>query len=121
MRNSLLYKTFRWYFIVMCVAIGTAALIIAEETGGMNPVAFTLLGYGFAYVVGTLWKELRGRILAWAICVFFAITILSNYTNIILYILFGYEGEINRFVLWMLELTVIGIPVMMIVFRKVRH
>lgn len=121
MRNSLLYKTFRWYFIAMCVAGGTTALIIAEETGGMNPVAFTLLGYGFAYVVGTLWKELRGKILAWAICVFFAITILSTYTDFIMYILFGYESGMNRFVLWMLELTVIGIPVMMIAFRKIRH
>jgi hypothetical protein len=105
----------------MCVAIGTAALMIAEETGSMKPVAFGMLGYGFAYVVGSLWKEMRGKILAWSMGVFFVITILSPYTNMVLFVLFGYEGEINKFFLWLLELTVIGIPVMLVVFRKVRH
>jgi hypothetical protein len=114
------FKAMRWYFIALGMAIGSTAFMIAEETGSMTPVGFGILGYGYAYVSATVWRELKGRLLAWAICVYFGITIISPYVGDALYVLLIFDGEINKYVLWMALLTIIGIPVMAIVFRRMR-
>ena len=119
MREALT-KAFRWYIIAISVVIGSTALMIAEETGGMEPVFFGIAGYGVAYLVAILWKEFKGKVLGWGIGIYLGITFLCPYLNTVFFVLFGMEQEFNKYVLWMGTMTVVGIPAMTMVFRKYR-
>jgi hypothetical protein len=118
MRTALL-KAMRWFIVCFLVMGGTTALMIAEKTGGMTPVIFGVLGYGFAYVMTALWKEMKGKPLAWGMGVFIVLTNLSPYVGSALYLLFGLNVEINPYVLWIAMVLLVGVPVMTYIYRRI--
>jgi hypothetical protein len=113
-------KAMRWWVVSLLMIVGTTSLMIAETTGSTSPVIFGVLGYGFAYVMGTLWKDMRGKLLGWGIAVFIAMSFLSSYISTILFVLFGMDVEFNKYLTWGATMTFIGLPIMTIVFKKVR-
>lgn len=115
-----LAKAFKWFFICIGIVLGTSAMMIAEETGSMRPVMFILFGYGFSYVIGSLWKDLREKLLAWSIVVFVFCTIASAYLDDAVYILLNLSEMPDKYVFWALTMLFLGVPIMTVVFRRVR-
>jgi hypothetical protein len=86
----------------------------------MEPVIFGIFGYGFAYVIGALWRDMRGKSLGWGIAVFIAISISSPRVLDAIYIVFGVELDVNEFFLWYANLALIGVPLMTMIYRRIR-
>jgi len=111
-------KSLRWYIMVVFVIIGTAALIIADERDTVRPVIIAVFSYGVVYIMSVFWKEFRDKILFYSAAVFLALTFLSKFTPIALYILFGYAPEtINQYYAWA-GTVALGMPMMTIVFYR---
>lgn len=113
-------KALRWYWIALLIIMGVIAIKVANETGSVNPAGLTVLGFGFAYVLGASWKEFKGKVLAWGIIVFVAIAFGSEYVRDLIFILFGLRLDMSQTMLWLVNSTLLGIPAMMLVFRKFR-
>ncbi len=111
-------KSLRWYILVLFVIVGTAALIIADERDTVRPVIIAVFAYGIVYVMSVFWKEFRGKLLFYSVAVFLVFTILSKFTPMALYILFGYDmASIDPYYAWA-GTVAFGIPDMMVVFHR---
>lgn len=114
-------KALRWYVIAVCVVIGTACFIWADQMHSIKPVGISILAYGTVYIMTAFWKDVRGKLLAANIAVFFGLTLLSGYMEVILYILFGWQkSDIGYLadpqIMWGFIEGVFGIPIMSVVF-----
>ena len=112
-------KAVKWYVLVACAIIGTSAFMIADQSGSVKPVILGILTYGVVYIMSYFWTEFRGKLLLLSILVFVALTFLSAYVPLGMYILFAYPMELfDPYYTWGLTVGVVGIPVMMLVFHK---
>lgn len=114
-------KAVRWYMIAACVIIGTSCFILAEKYDTIKPVGISILAYGMVYIMTAFWKDVRGKLLAANIAVFFGLTLLCNYIYTIIYILFGLQptelGMLSSpYLMWAAVVGVLGIPIMAVVF-----
>lgn len=114
-------KALRWYMIAVCVVIGTACFIWAEQYDTIKPVGVSILAYGMVYIMTAFWKDVRGKLLAANIAVFFGLTLLSHHMYEILYILFGLQKSDLGYladpqIMWGAVEGVLGIPIMAVVF-----
>lgn len=119
--SDAILKAIRWYFIAASVVLGTSCFILAERWDSVKPIGITVLAFGFVYIMTAFWKDVRGKLLAGNIAVFFLLTLLAGYAHTILYILFGLQksdlGMLgDQFIMWGVVEAAIGIPVMTIVF-----
>lgn len=114
-------KAIRWYFIAACVVIGTSCFILADKYDTIKPVGVSILAYGTVYIMTAFWKDVRGKLLAANIAVFFLLTLLSNYIYDVLYVFFGLQTSelgmlANPYLMWGIVVGVVGIPIMAIIF-----
>ncbi len=119
--SELFLKALRWYLIAFCAVIGTTSFILAEQYHSIRPVGIGVLAFGFVYIMTAFWKDIRGKLLALNIGVFFALTLLSPYAYDALYVLFGWELRdlgffSNKYAMWAGVEAVLGIPIMVGVF-----
>lgn len=114
-------KALRWYFIALCAVIGTSCFILAEHYNTIKPVGVGILAYGTVYIMTAFWKDVRGKLLAANMGVFFLLTLFSGYTGFILYEIFDIKQKSlgmvgNPYVMWGIVEAVLGIPIMAVVF-----
>lgn len=114
-------KALRWYMIAVCVVIGTACFILADQNDSIKPVGISILAYGMVYIMTAFWKDVRGKLLAANIAVFFGLTLLSSQMPDILYILLGMQTSdlgylANPQIMWAAVEGALGIPIMAVVF-----
>lgn len=112
------FKAIRWFIVCMLVMGGTTALMIAETTGGMGPVIFGVIGYGLAYVMTALWKEMKGKVLAWGMGTFIVITHLCDWFDMLVTFLTGTPIVTNKYFVWFVAVGLLGIPFMTYIYRK---
>ncbi|MCB1681236.1 MAG: hypothetical protein KDI61_02640 [Alphaproteobacteria bacterium] len=114
-------KALRWYFIAACTIIGTTCFMVADHSKSIKLVGPGLLAFGVVYIMTAFWKDVRGKLLAANVGVFFLLTLLSSHVYEILYILFGLQQKSmgifgNTFFMWGFTEALIGIPIMAVVF-----
>lgn len=108
----------KWYFICICIILGTASFIVSNEQHSVAPIGLGVLGYGIAYIMASYWKNFRGKLLFASLASFIALTVVSPYVETPWYIFFGSKLMMDPFYLWALFVGAAGIPIMTIVFRK---
>ena len=111
----------RWYFIAACTVIGTTCFILAEHYNSIKPVGVGALAFGIVYIMTAFWKDVRGKLLAANVGVFFLLTLLSSKIYMIIYVLFGVMPQemgffSNPYFMWAFIEAVVGIPIMAVVF-----
>ncbi len=114
-------KALRWYFIAACAVIGTTSFILADHYNSIKPVGIGILSFGIVYIMTAFWKDVRGKLLAANVGVFFLLTLLSSHIYTILYVLFGLKISsmgmfANQYFMWGFIEALIGIPIMAVVF-----
>tara|TARA_B100001989_G_scaffold245745_1_gene215816 strand:- start:639 stop:998 length:360 start_codon:yes stop_codon:yes gene_type:complete len=107
----------KWYVIAIGVMVGTSAFMISQSTNSMDPIIIGILGYGISYVLISVWKDFREKLLFASGAVFVAISLFAPYMHFIIFMLFDRVIEINEYYLWGLTMAFVGIPVMTIVFK----
>lgn len=116
--QHLFLSALRWYIVVAFVIAGIGTLQLADTSGSIKPVFPGLVCLGFAFILGTAWKDLRRKILFITIVFVVALAYVAQYMTSIIFILTGTAMELNYFFGWALLTLVAGFPVMMLVFRK---
>ncbi len=114
-------KALRWYFIAACAVSGTTSFILADYYNSIKPVGIGILSFGIVYIMTAFWKDVRGKLLAANVGVFFFLTLVSSHIYPVLYVLFGLKQHTmgilgNEFFMWAVIEGVIGIPIMAVVF-----
>lgn len=114
-------KALRWYFIAACTVAGTTCFILAEHYNSIKPVGVGALAFGVVYIMTAFWKDVRGKLLAANVGVFFLLTVFCKYIYKIIYVLFGILPQdmgifANPYFMWAFVEAVVGVPTMTVVF-----
>lgn len=116
--QELFLKTVRWLIVVLFIIAGIGALNLADQSNSIKPVLPGLLCLGMAFVLGTAWKDLRRKILFITLALTVMLGFAAKSFESILYVLTGDVYIVNFFVGWAALCTVIGFPLMMLIFHK---
>ncbi len=114
-------KALRWYFIAACTIIGTTCFILAEHYESIKLVGPGALAFGTVYIMTAFWKDVRGKLLAANVGVFFLLTLLSSHIYKVIFVLFGILPQdmgffSNPYFMWAFVVAILGIPIMAVVF-----
>ncbi|MGH1456996.1 MAG: hypothetical protein ACRBDI_09465 [Alphaproteobacteria bacterium] len=116
--NEALLKAFKWYFIALFVIIGASAFIISDKTDTIKPVIIGVFAFGVVYVSSLFWQDVSNRIFVISAGVFLAISQLSSYIPMIMYVFLDFDiNWFDPYYTWAAATAIIGIPIMVVVFK----
>ena len=112
---------FKWYLISLGLIIGFSAFIISQKINSMDPIIIGIVGVGSSYIMASIWKDFRDKLLLASGVAFVTLAIISPEMEYVVFVLFDYSEPINPYFLWAMTTGAIGIPVMTIVFKIINR
>lgn len=107
----------KWYMIALGIIIGFSAFIISQKINSMDPIIIGILGVGSSYIMASIWRDFRDKLLFVSGAAFVALSLLAPEMEYVIFFLFDYAEPINPYILWALVTGALGIPIMTIVFK----
>lgn len=114
-------KAVRWYLMTIFMVVGSMTFFIASAENSIKPVWIGILCFGVVFIVISVWKTIRNKILFLTFGLVVGLSFAAKYLPLHLYKATGYVLDINYYVLWSLLILVVGIPVMTIAFDKLEE
>ncbi|MDH5721962.1 MAG: hypothetical protein OEY94_01400 [Alphaproteobacteria bacterium] len=111
----------KWYMISLGLIIGFSAFIISQKINSMDPIIIGIIGLGSSYIMASIWKDFRDKLLLVSGVSFVTLALISPKMGYVVFLLFDYADPINPYILWALTTGAIGIPAMTIIFRIINR
>lgn len=114
-------KSVRWYCIIVPAIVGIYALLLVEVKDTIRPTMVAVLCLGLSFILGTVWKFMKGKILLITFVLLGLTGIGARYIEPFLYIYFGYIWEAHMVLNWFILALVFGVPVMYFSFKNIKE
>ncbi len=111
-------KALKWFLVVVLVIAGIGLLHTADQAKSMKLILPAILCLGAAFVAGTMWKDLRKRILFISIVLVLGLAYAAQYFDTLVYIALAKDIETNYFMAWSALVFAAGVPFMTAAFYK---
>ncbi|MCK6418743.1 MAG: hypothetical protein L6Q57_07390 [Alphaproteobacteria bacterium] len=114
-------KSIRWFVIIAPAIVGIYALLLVEVKDTIKPTMVAVLCLGLSFILGTVWKFMKGKILLVTFVLLGLTGIGARYLEEFLYIYLGYIWEAHMVLNWWILAFVIGVPSMYLSFKTFKE
>lgn len=115
---DLFIQALKRFLIAALLICGFYCVWLANFGSTMRPTMVGVLSFGLAYLFAYFWHRYEKAAALASVSVFGVLVVLNKFLPMLVYIAAGYVLDVPFFLRWGLLELILGIPLMMFVFKK---